>query len=222
MLNVLYQDNHCLAVEKPARLLTMPDRTGDASLLDLAKEWLRATFHKPGNVYLGLLHRLDRPVSGVVLFARTSKAAARLSRQFRDQTVQKVYRAVVEGRVPPGQHLYEDWLLKEREANMVRLARPHSAGAKPASLLLSVLGQFGAKSLVELRPATGRAHQIRVQLAARGHPIVGDLKYGAKRGWGGRIALHACELSFEHPVSKKRVSVRSEPPPEFQLLTSGA
>jgi len=216
MLKVLYVDNHCLAVEKPPRMLTMPDRTGDASLYDLAKSWLREKYHKPGKVYLGLLHRLDRPVSGIVLFARTSKAAARLSAQFRERTIGKVYCAIVEGKLPPGELLFEDWLLKDPRRNVARRVAPGRPGARLARM--QVCQSTATATRVILRPATGRAHQIRAQLAARGFPIVGDLKYGARRGWGGRIALHASQLTFEHPISRQPVTINSDPPADWKLL----
>src|SRR6516165_2526474 len=120
MFSVLYEDNHCLAVAKPARVLTAGDKTGNVSLLEMAKEYLKRKYRKPGNVFVGLVHRLDRPVSGVVLFARTSKAAARISEQFRQRTVRKVYRAIVEGNVPPVSGEFSDWLVKNRETNTTR------------------------------------------------------------------------------------------------------
>src|SRR5580704_15439910 len=134
MLEVLFEDNHCLAVLKPARVLTAGDRTGDVSLLEMARAYLKDKYRKPGNVFVGLVHRLDRPVSGVVLFARTSKGAARLSEQFRTGTVRKVYRAIVEGKVAEPEGEFVDWLVKNEKSNVVRSARPHSPAARQCRL----------------------------------------------------------------------------------------
>jgi 23S rRNA pseudouridine1911/1915/1917 synthase len=207
-LTVLYEDNHLLAVLKPARLLTAGDQTGDESLLDQAKAYLKKKYAKPGDVYLGLVHRLDRPVSGVVLFARTSKAASRLSEQFRKGTVRKVYQAVVEGTFLKREGELNDWLLKNEQANVVRVVPAGTPGAKSSQLRYRVLETRRGETLVEVNPITGRSHQIRVQLAHAGHPIQGDRKYGAKSGMEGAIALCAVELELEHPVRRERMVVR--------------
>src|SRR5258707_681796 len=165
MLDVIYEDNHCLAVVKPARRLTVGDATGDASLLDLAKAYLKEKYNKPGNVFVGLVHRLDRPVSGVVLFARTSKAAARLSEQFREGTVCKTYRAIVEGTVMPKSGEFEDWLLKNQETNTTRAVPPETPSARHSRLRFRRLATASGLSLLEITPQTGRSHQIRVQLS---------------------------------------------------------
>jgi 23S rRNA pseudouridine1911/1915/1917 synthase len=212
-LRVVYEDNHCLAVIKRAGLLTVGDRTGDMSLLEIAREYIRAKYHKPGRVYLGLVHRLDRPVSGVVLFARTSKAAARLSAQFRAGAVQKAYRAWVEGLPSEATGEFHDHLIKDAARNTVRVASPRTLGARPVTLEYRVIESVGGRSLVEVRPRTGRSHQIRVQLASRGLPIVGDVKYGSRVELGGQIALHAAELRFEHPTRREIVTVCAPEPP---------
>jgi 23S rRNA pseudouridine1911/1915/1917 synthase len=211
-LRVLYEDNHCLVVFKPAGVLTAPDRTGDVSLLDEARRYLREKFHKPGRVYLGLVHRLDRPVSGVVLFARTSKAAGRLSEQFRAGRVEKVYQALVEGRLSAPSGTQVDHLVKDRRANVVRRAADAAGGGRASALDWRRLKPSGGATLVEIRPRTGRSHQIRVQMSALGHPILGDRKYGSRQPFANGIALCAVSLTFEHPVLKEPIRVDTVPP----------
>ena len=211
-LTILYQDNHLLAVDKPACMLTAGDRTRDPSLLDIAKQYLKQQYGKPGNVYLGLVHRLDRPVSGVVLFARTSKAARRLSDQFRTGTVRKLYHAWVHGRPERSSAELVDFLLKDCKNNIVRVVGEGLEGARRAALEYSVLDQAEHRSLLEIRPHSGRAHQIRVQLASRGLPILGDVKYGGPRWRHGCIALHASELTLDHPVGQQTVTIRAAEP----------
>jgi 23S rRNA pseudouridine1911/1915/1917 synthase len=217
-LTILYEDNHCLAVHKPARMLVAGDRTGDESLLELAKAYLKTKYQKPGDVYLGLVHRLDRPVSGVVLFARTGKAAARLSEQFRLGTIRKSYQALVEGKVAAETGELCDWLIKNEDTNVVRVTAPQTAAAKQSTLRYRRLASGRDLTLLEVTPLTGRSHQIRVQLANAGHPIHGDTKYGAKQAGGGTIALHAAELTFDHPVRHEPVTVISPTPPAWPAL----
>jgi 23S rRNA pseudouridine1911/1915/1917 synthase len=218
MLDVLYEDNHCIAVVKPARVLTAGDRTGDVSLLDMVREYLKEKYNKPGNVFVGLVHRLDRPVSGVVLFARTSKAAARLSEQFRERTVTKVYRAIVEGKVGEPSGEFVDWLVKNERTNVVRSAAPNSESARESRLRFRRVESSRGLTLLEITPATGRSHQIRVQLAVRGHPIYGDGKYGAKHSLQGTIALHAARLTFDHPTRHEPVTVSAPDPATWRGL----
>lgn len=218
MLEVLYEDNHCIAVIKPARVLTAGDKTGDVSLLDLVKEYLKKKYHKPGNVFVGLVHRLDRPVSGVVLFARTSKAAARLSEQFRKATVEKKYRAIVEGSVADSAGELVDWLVKNEATNIVHSVAPDLPGARESRLRYRRIKQARGLTLLEVTPETGRSHQIRVQLAVRGHPIVGDGKYGSKKSLHGTIALHAAELTFAHPTRDERITVAAPDPADWGRL----
>jgi 23S rRNA pseudouridine1911/1915/1917 synthase len=204
-LDVLYCDNHLLAVRKPAGVLVQPDKTGDVSLLDLAKEYVKARFDKKGNVFVGCVHRLDRPVSGVVVFARTSKAAARLSEQFRGKQVEKIYWAIVEGKCPL-KGVLEDQLLRSGQRSRV----VEGAGGKEASLgyrRIALLPQN--RSAVEISLHSGRHHQIRVQFASLGHPVVGDLRYGSTQTFPNRaIALHAHALSIEHPTTKEKLTFR--------------
>lgn len=219
-LEVLLEDNHCLAVNKPAGLLSQGDLTGDPSLVDLAMDYLKTTYKKPGNVYLGLLHRLDRPTSGIVLLAKTSKCASRLSAQFRAGAVAKVYRAVIEGRLPEREGAWVDALAKDTRSNRVIVVPEAGAGGKEARLRFRVLDQCGRFTLLELFPETGRSHQLRVQLADRGLPIVGDRKYGARSrlkalDGGFRIALHAERLTFKHPTRAEVLSVDAPVPADW-------
>lgn len=211
-LDVLYEDNHCLAVAKPAGLLVQGDRTRDPTLAAAATEYLRQHYDKPGRVYLGVVHRLDRPVSGVVLLARTSKAAARLSQQFREGRVRKLYRAVVERPPPEDEGGLEHYLRKDAANNRTDVVGAHESGARRARLRYRVLRREPGATLLEIKPLTGRSHQIRVQLAAAGSVIVGDVRYGSKRELGHWIALHAAELEFAHPTRDERVTVRSDVP----------
>jgi 23S rRNA pseudouridine1911/1915/1917 synthase len=206
---VLYEDNHCIAVVKPAGLLTAGDRTGDVSLADQVRDYLRVKYKKPGNVFVGIVHRLDRPVGGVVLFARTSKAASRLSEQFRSGRVEKVYEALVEGRVALREGLLEDRLVKDHKKNVVRCSSAANPRARESQLSYRRLRTAPSTTLLEIRPMTGRSHQIRVQLASAGHPIVGDQKYGSKRPFEQGIALRAVRLTFEHPTTKVPIAVEA-------------
>jgi 23S rRNA pseudouridine1911/1915/1917 synthase len=208
-LRLLYEDNHCVAAFKPAGLLTVGDRTGDVSLVDLVRDDLRRRYQKPGNVFVGVVHRLDRPVAGVVLFARTSKAASRLAEQFRTGRVSKVYQALVEGRVTTPAGELVDRLVKDRQTNTVRRVTAPSPQSRQSSLTFRRLKTFRETTLLEIEPRTGRSHQIRVQLAAAGYPIVGDRKYGSKRPFAEGIALRAVRLVFEHPVRKVPITVEA-------------
>jgi 23S rRNA pseudouridine1911/1915/1917 synthase len=224
MLDVLFEDNHCLAVVKPAGLLTQGVPPGIPTLEALARAYLKDKYQKAGHVYLGIPHRLDRPVSGVVLFARSSKAAARLAEQFRDRQVVKVYQALVErspaGDLPPEEGTWEDWLLKHPEQARSERVEPGTAGAKLARLRFRLLRAFDDGALLELRPETGRMHQIRVQAASRGWPVRGDELYGARLPFGPpaelprdrTIALHARSLTFLHPIRYEPVTVTAPLP----------
>jgi 23S rRNA pseudouridine1911/1915/1917 synthase len=223
---VLFEDNHCLAVDKPAGLLTQGDATGEPTLLDWARHYLRTRYAKPGNVFVGPVHRLDRPTSGVVLLARTSKAAARLSEQFRDGTVDKRYWAVVEGPCPADAGEWTDTLRKDDRRNVVDVVGRATPGGREARLQFRVLGRARGTTTLELRPITGRGHQLRVQLAARGLPIVGDRKYGAATvlralDGGPRVALHAHALRFVHPTRKEAISVAAPVPADWPASSRG-
>jgi len=208
---VLYEDNHLLGLYKPAGLLVQGDATGDACLLDLGKQWLKMRYRKPGNVFLGLVHRLDRPVAGAMVFAKTSKAAARLSEQFRSRKTEKRYLAVVEGRLSAREGRLVHYLGKAGRS--VRATPDPSEGARRASLRYKVLDAESDRSLISIFLETGRKHQIRAQLAAIGHPVVGDLRYGGSAPLPrGALALLASSLAFTHPVRREPV-VLSVPPP---------
>jgi 23S rRNA pseudouridine1911/1915/1917 synthase len=214
-LEVLYEDNHCLAVAKPAGLLTQGVPTGVPTLEAMAKDYLKEKYKKQGRVYLGIPHRLDRPVSGVVLFARSTKSAQRLAEQFRKRQVRKVYVAVVEGIVEPLEGVWDDWLLKVKDESRAELATAETPGARRARLRYCRLGTIPSGSLLEIEPETGRIHQIRVQAAARGWPIRGDFLYGARLPFGPPaelprdriIALHARTLTFMHPIKYEPITV---------------
>jgi 23S rRNA pseudouridine1911/1915/1917 synthase len=211
---VLYEDNHLLAVYKPSGLLVQGDRTGDVCLLDLGKRWLKARYHKPGKVFLAMVHRLDRPVAGVVLFARTSKAAGRLSRQFRERSVEKHYLAVVEGTVPGDANRLIDHI--ERRHRVSRVVPTPTEISREARLCYTVLDRDHGKSLLQVCLETGRRHQIRIQLSHLGHPIVGDLRYGAATPLPGReIALLAKELNVDHPIRNDRLRLCSPIPKQW-------
>ncbi|MHC4879382.1 MAG: RluA family pseudouridine synthase [Planctomycetota bacterium] len=210
---VLYEDNHCLAVLKQAGQLIAADSTGDITLSDLAKSYIAEKYSKPGAVYLGVVHRLDRPVSGVVLFARTSKAAARLAQQFREGTVTKTYLAWVNGSPELDSQRLEDWLQRSTNRNVTRVVAEGVDSAKHSSLTYTVRRRIAGRTLLAIELHTGRHHQIRVQLSSRGWPILGDLKYGGPRCHNPRaIALHAAALAFDHPTAKERIQLEAEIP----------
>jgi len=211
-LDILYEDNHCLAINKPAGRISAHFQGEEETLDRLAKRYLKEKHQKPGNVFLGIVHRLDKPVSGVLLFARTSKAAARLARQFREGTVDKVYWAIVEGAVSRPAGTLEDWLRKDKEAGRVEVVEPGDAGARQALLHYQRKGEYGGVTWLEIRPQTGRTHQLRVQLAHHGHPIYGDAKYGSIRTFDRAIALHARSLTFLHPVRYEPITLTAEVP----------
>jgi 23S rRNA pseudouridine1911/1915/1917 synthase len=211
-LDILYEDNHCLAVAKPAGIACTHFQ-GEQQTLDLViKQYLKKKYQKPGKVFLGVVHRLDKPVSGVLLFARTSKAAARLSEQFREGTVEKIYWAVVEGTLSRSAGTLEDWLRKDRYVGRVEVINPREAGAHQALLHFQRRAEYDDLAWLEVRPQTGRRHQLRVQLAHHGHPIYGDAKYGSIHTFGRAIALHAHSLTFLHPIRYEPIALTAELP----------
>ena len=225
-LHVLFEDNHCLAVAKPAPLLTQGVPPGIPTLESMVKHYIREKYSKAGNVYLGIPHRLDRPVSGVVLFARNSKAAARLAEQFERRQVTKVYWGAVEGLVEPEEGTWTDWLRKIKEEARSEKVDEDTPGARQAVLHYRRLSPCAGGCLLEFRPETGRMHQIRLQAALRGHPIRGDVQYGAAQPFGTPatlprdriIALHARSLTFLHPIRYEPVTVTADLPATWQEL----
>lgn len=214
-LPILHSCNHVLVVAKPPCLPTVADDSGDTSVQALAKAWVKETFHKPGDVYLGVVHRLDRPVSGVLAFARTSKGAARLTQSFHDRVARKTYLAVVEGELTAGGTV-EHHLVKKGSKNVVRVVSPGAPRARLARTEYEPLGRAQGRTLVELRPITGRPHQLRVAMASLGHPIVGDLKYGAPAPLPDRsVALHARALHVPHPTRDEPIDVQAPLPPAW-------
>lgn len=212
-LDVLFEDNHVLVVNKPAGLLVHGDETGDITLADLAKDYIRHKYNKPGNVFIGIVHRLDRPVSGVVLMAKTSKALTRLNELFRSKKTQKTYWAIVQNRPQNEQGTLVHWLVKDSAKNVTKaFAKENKAGLR-SELHYKLLSVNNGKYLLEVNPITGRPHQIRVQLASMRCSILGDLKYGASQPLPDKsIALHARQLQFEHPTLKTTVTVSAPPP----------
>jgi 23S rRNA pseudouridine1911/1915/1917 synthase len=211
-LDILYEDNHCLAVVKPSGRVSTHFQGKEETLDRAVKQYLKEKYQKPGNVFLGIVHRLDRPVSGVLLFARTSKAAARLAEQFRQGSIEKIYWAVVEGELVRSAGTLEDWLRKNRQAHRVEVVEPRSRGAHLALLHYQQRAQHKGLSWLEIRPQTGRTHQLRVQLAHHGHPIYGDAKYGSIHTFDRAIALHARSLTFLHPIRYEPITLTAELP----------
>lgn len=204
---ILYEDNHIIVVEKPVNVLSQADSTKDLDLLSMIKDYLKEKYHKPGNVYLGLVHRLDRPVGGLMVFAKTSKAASRLSKEIREHRFKKVYYAIVHGELPSS-GTFEDYLYKTETKDTII----DSKRGKYSKLTYEVVSYHPLKKLTLVRVylETGRHHQIRVQFASRGHSLSGDQKYGT-RGRGKQLALWAYSLSFIHPVTKKELIFEDYP-----------
>lgn len=210
---ILYEDNHLIVVNKKAGELAQGDDTGDVPLIDSMKEFIKIRDQKPGNVYLGLIHRLDRPTSGILVFAKTSKALTRMNDLFKTRDVQKTYWAIVEGKPELKFQRLEHYLKKNPKNNKVSVYTKPTQDAKIAILEYRVLGNLDHYSLLEVDLFTGRSHQIRSQLSYIGHSIKGDLKYGAKRSNpDGSISLHARKIKFIHPVSKQPIEIIAPPP----------
>jgi len=212
-LGVLYEDNHLIAVYKPAGILVQGDKTGEANLMDEVKNFLKEKYNKPGKVFLGLLHRLDRPVSGIVLFAKTSKGASRLSQQFRNHVIEKIYHALVEGKPKREEGRLINYLKKDRQKNVVSVFDQDVPGSQKAILRYEVVKTGKNDTLLRITLETGRPHQIRVQLSHIGHPIVGDVKYGASKSLPDKsIALCATSLSFTTATIKEKIEIKIEIP----------
>ncbi|MCI8310008.1 MAG: RluA family pseudouridine synthase [Clostridia bacterium] len=211
-LNVIYEDNHIIVVEKPANIPSQEDKTKDIDMLTIIKKYLKEKYSKPGEVYLGLVHRLDRPTGGVMVFAKTSKAASRLSEQIRNKEFSKQYLAIVDGKMEENSGCFKDYLVKNERTNTSKIASKEVKNAKEAILDYEVI-KYNEEinlSLVKVNLHTGRHHQIRVQFAFRNHSLCGDQKYGT-RGRGKGLALWAYSLSIIHPITKERMEFKCEP-----------
>ncbi len=216
-LKILYEDNHLIAVYKPAGILVQEDKTGDPSLLDQVKYYLKNKYHKPGNVYLGLIHRLDRPVSGIILFAKTSKGASRLSEQFRNHEVEKIYHALVVGKPKKDKDTLVHFIDKDEKINKVSTSHSDEKGGLRAELFYETIKTNGKYSLLKIKLGTGRSHQIRAQLSAIGCPIVGDVKYGGE-DTGKQLLLMATSLKFKKATEDETVELNLDVPKEWELL----
>lgn len=206
-LKVLFEDNHVIVVEKPVNIPSQGDKTGDKDMLTIIKEYIKNKYNKPGDVYLGLVHRLDRPTGGVMVFARTSKAASRLSEQVRDKKMHKQYLCIVDGKMDKSTGTMRDYLLKNEKSNTSKVVKEGTKNSKEAILDYEVI-KYNSEidmSVVKVNLHTGRHHQIRVQFASRGHSLSGDQKYGT-RGRGKQLALWAFSLSFFHPITKEEMT----------------
>jgi len=211
-IEILFEDNHLLAVKKPAGLLSQEDHSGKADILTLCKEYLKREYNKKGGVFLGLLHRLDKPVGGVMLFAKTSKAASRISEQIRKRTVKKIYHAIVEGKSPKNGML-QDFLYKDKKTNTVSVVSSKNIKGKKAELIYQRENYNNNLSLLKITLITGRPHQIRVQLSHLGYPIYGDNKYGSKKSQS--LSLFASELIVMHPTLKKEIYIHTDTPNQY-------
>ena len=212
-VDVLFEDNHLLILNKPAGILVHGDKTGDTTLLDLAKSYLKVKYHKPGAVFLGVPHRLDRPVSGVLILARTSKALNRLNSMFNAQKVTKLYLAITDRAARKEELTLNQWLLKDRRRNVVRSVKAKQGESKLATTQMKLHLVRDGLSLWQLQPLTGRSHQLRVAMQSNGIPILGDVKYGGSTIHDPRrICLHCYEMRFEHPVRREPLIIRASLP----------
>ncbi|QDS93111.1 Ribosomal large subunit pseudouridine synthase C [Roseimaritima multifibrata] len=222
-MQVLYEDNHLLVVNKPAGIATMGTPDSD-TVYSWAGAYLKQKYNKPGNVFVGIVSRLDSFTSGVLVLARTSKSASRLSEQFRESTVEKTYLAVVEGKLEPPSdpqvdwHEWSDWVLKDESAHRMRTVSKGQKGAQEARLKWRIVRRWGDRTLVEVKLLTGRKHQIRVQFSSRGYAVWGDRKYDAKKRMERGIALHSCRIQFLHPTKKDKMEFTAEPPASWRSL----
>jgi 23S rRNA pseudouridine1911/1915/1917 synthase len=213
MIEVLYEDNHIIAVNKKPSDIVQGDKTGDTPLSEYVKEFLKKKYDKPGEVFLGTVHRLDRPVSGIVVFAKTGKALSRLNELFRLRQIKKTYWAVVKNKPPQNTGMLAHWLIKNEAKNLSKAFKEEREGALKSELEYKLLAASDNYFLLEINPLTGRHHQIRVQLSAMGCPIKGDLKYGfARSNKDASIHLHARSIEFLHPIKKEPVIITANPP----------
>ena len=216
MVKVIYEDNHLLVVEKPVNILSQGDDTNDKDMVNLLKKYVKEKYNKPGNVFIGLVHRLDRPVGGVMVFAKTSKAASRLSEQVRNKSFKKTYRAVIHGNMNKNEDTLKDYLYKNKKTNMVSVVNKNHKEAKNAELDYKTLQSKNNLSLVEIDLKTGRPHQIRVQFSSRKHPLFGDQRYGQNLNKvGQQIALWSYKIEITHPTTKEPMEFICEPPKEY-------
>ena len=216
MVKVIYEDNHLLVVEKPVNILSQGDDTNDKDMVNLLKNYVKEKYNKPGNVFIGLVHRLDRPVGGVMVFAKTSKAASRLSEQVRNKSFKKTYRAVIHGNMNKNEDTLKDYLYKNKKTNMVSVVNKNHKEAKNAELDYKTLQSKNNFSLVEIDLKTGRPHQIRVQFSSRKHPLFGDQRYGQNLNKvGQQIALWSYKIEITHPTTKEPMEFICEPPKEY-------
>jgi len=214
-LQIIYEDNHLIAVNKPAGVLVQPDKNGDAALEELIKLYIKHQYNKPGDVFLGVCHRIDRPVSGVVVFAKTSKALVRMNEMFKAKEIKKTYWAVVQNPPANKEGNLVNWMKKNENKNISQVTKAEVKGALRCELDYKWIGSSNTYYLLEVNPHTGRHHQIRVQLSNMGCPIKGDVKYGARRGnRDGSIHLHARRIHFMHPVKKEPVTIEAPVPDE--------
>lgn len=209
MINVIYEDNHVLVVIKPQNIPTQEDSSGDKDMLTLVKEYIKEKYNKPGNVYVGLVHRLDRPTGGVMVFAKTSKAAARLTEEIKNNSLTKTYLTIVNGTPKVKKQTLINHLKKNEKTNIVSVVGPAVSGAKYAELNYETLESVGGTSLLSVNLITGRSHQIRAQLSHMGNYIYNDFKYGSKTK--GNLMLWAYKLVFEHPITKQKLTFKVLP-----------
>lgn len=212
-MTVIYEDNHLIAIHKPAGLLTHSDKTGDQCATEQVKLFLKKKYNKPGDVFLNPVHRLDRPVSGLLLFAKTSKATTRMTRLFAQKETKKTYLAISDKQPKEPLKTITHFLLKNSRTNTTKAVQEGKPNAKKAILSYKLIAELKSRFLIQVNPKTGRSHQIRVQLSSINCPIIGDLKYGSKQKTDGRsIALHSYQLAFIHPVKKEPITITCPPP----------
>ena len=216
MINVIYEDNHLLVVEKPVNVLSQGDDTNDKDMVNLLKNYLKVKYNKPGNVFVGLVHRLDRPVGGIMVFAKTSKAASRLSEQVINKSFKKTYRAVLNGNMKKDKDILKDYLYKNKKTNMVSVVNKNHKDAKDAELSYETISKNEKFSMVQVDLKTGRPHQIRVQFSSRNHPLFGDQRYGQHiNKKGDQIALWSYKIEITHPTTKEKMEFICNPPNNY-------